>query len=56
MRSRSRVRFGPPIDMSDVRRSQAGDKDVLARVCERFERGLLDLQAQSIAADAASAG
>ena len=55
MRSHSRVRFGPPIDLSDVRRSQAGDKDVLASVCERFERALLDLQAQSIAADAADA-
>jgi hypothetical protein len=36
--------------MSDVRPSQAGDKTVLARVSERFERALLDLQAQSIEA------
>lgn len=51
MRSRSRVRFGPPIDMSDVTPGQAGDKKVLARVCERFDRALRDLQAQSIEAD-----
>jgi 1-acyl-sn-glycerol-3-phosphate acyltransferase len=50
-RSRSRVRFGPPVDMSDVRTSQAGDKNVIAKVSERFERALLDLQAQSLAAD-----
>jgi len=51
MRSNARVRFGPPIDMSDILPSQSGDKDVLAKVSERFERALLDLQAQSLAAD-----
>jgi 1-acyl-sn-glycerol-3-phosphate acyltransferase len=51
MRSRSRVVFGPPIDMSDVAPSQAGDKQVIARVTERFERALQDLQAQCLESD-----
>lgn len=46
-RSRSRVVFGPPIDLSDFSPSQAADKEALARVSERFERALLDLQARS---------
>jgi 1-acyl-sn-glycerol-3-phosphate acyltransferase len=50
MRSRSRVRFGPPIDMSDASPSQAGDKEVIARISERFERALRDLQAQFVEA------
>ncbi|APW59788.1 lysophospholipid acyltransferase family protein [Paludisphaera borealis] len=50
-RSRARVRFGPPIDMSDIKPSQAGDKNVLARVSDRFERALLELQAQCLEAD-----
>ncbi len=45
--SRSRVRFGPPLDLSDFDPSQAGDKDVLAKVCQRFEQALLELQVQS---------
>lgn len=47
--SQSQVVFGPPLDLSDIDSSQAGDKEVLARVCERFERALLDLQARSFA-------
>jgi 1-acyl-sn-glycerol-3-phosphate acyltransferase len=51
MRSRARVRFGPPVDISDVQPSQAGDKTVLAMVTERFERALLELQAESLESD-----
>jgi len=46
--SRSRVRFGPPLDLSEFEPSQAKDKEVLAEVSRRFERALRDLQAQSL--------
>ncbi|AMV39597.1 lysophospholipid acyltransferase family protein [Planctomyces sp. SH-PL62] len=45
--SRSRVMFGEPLDLSDFHPSQAADKDVLARVCERFDQALRDLQERS---------
>lgn len=44
--SRSRVVFGEPLDLSDLEPSQAGDKQVVAEVCRRFERALRDLQAR----------
>ncbi|WP_337175903.1 lysophospholipid acyltransferase family protein [Paludisphaera sp.] len=47
-RSRSRVVFGPPVDLSDFNPSQAGDRDALARASRRFEQALLDLQARSL--------
>jgi 1-acyl-sn-glycerol-3-phosphate acyltransferase len=47
-RSRSRVVFGPPIDLSDFAPSQAGDREALAQVSRRFERALLDLQVRSL--------
>ncbi|OJW12670.1 MAG: hypothetical protein BGO49_24940 [Planctomycetales bacterium 71-10] len=47
-RSRSRIVFGPPVDLSDFTPSQSADKDALARASERFERALLDLQARSL--------
>lgn len=47
-RSRSRVLFGPPVDLSDFDASQAGDKEALARVSQRFERALRELQARSL--------
>lgn len=50
--SRSRVVFGPPIDLSDFEPSQASDKEVLARVCERFDRAFRELQARSLGAAA----
>ncbi len=46
-RSRSRVIFGPPIDLSDFSPSQSADKEALARASERFERALRDLQTRS---------
>jgi len=52
--SRSRVRFGPPLDLSEFDPSQAKDKEVLAEVTRRFERALRDLQAQSLWGEAAS--
>ncbi len=51
--SRSRVRFGQPLDLSEFDPSQAKDKEVLAEVSRRFEQALLELQAQSFQ-DAAS--
>lgn len=53
--SRSRVRFGSPLDLSEFNPSQAKDKAVLALVSQRFERALLDLQAQSLQEEAARA-
>jgi len=50
MRSRSRVVFGPPIDLSDVAPSQAGDKQVIARISGRFEHALQDLRARCLEA------
>lgn len=49
--SRSRVLFGPPIDLSDFHPGQAADKDVLAQVCERFDAAFRELQARSIATE-----
>lgn len=47
-RSRSRVLFGPPIDLSDFHPNQAADKEVLAQVCQRFEAAFRELQARSL--------
>jgi 1-acyl-sn-glycerol-3-phosphate acyltransferase len=47
-RSRARVVFGPPIDLSDFTPSQAGDREALAQVSRRFEQALLDLQARTL--------
>jgi 1-acyl-sn-glycerol-3-phosphate acyltransferase len=49
--SRARVVFGEPIDLSDLRPDQAGDKAVQAEVSARFQRALLALQARAIAAE-----
>jgi 1-acyl-sn-glycerol-3-phosphate acyltransferase len=46
--TRSRVRFGEPLDLSEFAPSQAGDKDALDQVCERFDRALRELQAISL--------
>ncbi|WP_165250794.1 lysophospholipid acyltransferase family protein [Paludisphaera soli] len=46
--TRSRVRFGDPLDLSDFSPSQAGDKEVLAEVCDRFDRALRRLQEISL--------
>lgn len=47
-RSRSRIVFGPPVDLSDFTPSQSADKDALARASLRFERALLELQTRSL--------
>lgn len=47
--SRARVIFGPPVDLSDIPPSSAGDKAVQAMVSERFRIALLELQARAIA-------
>jgi hypothetical protein len=46
--SRSEVLFGPPVDLSDFRPDQAGDKDVQAEVSRRFLRAFLDLAGDSV--------
>jgi 1-acyl-sn-glycerol-3-phosphate acyltransferase len=43
----STVTFGPPIDLSDFKSSQAGDKEVQQEVSRRFRQALLDLQDRS---------
>jgi 1-acyl-sn-glycerol-3-phosphate acyltransferase len=45
--SRARVAFGPVIDLSDIGRDQAGDKEVQAEVSRRFRDALLALQART---------
>ncbi|MDQ2622430.1 MAG: 1-acyl-sn-glycerol-3-phosphate acyltransferase [Actinomycetota bacterium] len=52
--SRSRVRFGPPLDLSEFDPSQSRDKEILAEVTRRFERALRELQAESLRDEAAS--
>jgi 1-acyl-sn-glycerol-3-phosphate acyltransferase len=52
--SRARVYFGPPIDLSGIRRDQAGDKDVQAEVSRRFRDAFLALRARAQKADAGS--
>jgi 1-acyl-sn-glycerol-3-phosphate acyltransferase len=47
--SRARVIYGPPIDLSDVPRGEAGDKALQAKVSQRFKDALLALQARAIA-------
>ena len=46
--SRARVIFGEPIDLSDITRDRAGDKDVQAEVSERFRQAFLFLQARAL--------
>ncbi|WP_165221387.1 lysophospholipid acyltransferase family protein [Aquisphaera insulae] len=46
--SRSEVRFGPPVDLSDFRPEQAGDRAVQAEVSRRFQRAFLDLAGDRI--------
>ncbi|QEH33713.1 1-acyl-sn-glycerol-3-phosphate acyltransferase [Aquisphaera giovannonii] len=53
--SRSEVRFGPPLDLSDFRPEQAGDKDVQAEVSRRFLRAFLDLAGEDVTLKAAPA-
>ena len=43
--SRARVIFGDPIDLSDIARERAGDKEAQAEVSARFKRAFLSLQA-----------
>jgi len=50
--SRARVYFGPPIDLSDISREQAGDKEVQAEVSRRFRDALLALRARATTAEA----
>jgi len=45
--SQARVYFGPPIDLSDFRREEAGDKEVQAEVSRRFRDAFLALQART---------
>lgn len=47
--SRSRILFGPPIDLSDVDMDAAGDREAVAVVSERMKQALLALQKQSAA-------
>jgi 1-acyl-sn-glycerol-3-phosphate acyltransferase len=47
-RSHAFVRFGPPIDLSEYSRDQAGDKEVLAMVTDRFLKAFLALRAASL--------
>ena len=49
--SRASLFFGEPIDLSDIPRERAGDKDVQAEVSRRFEAALLTLQARAFAAE-----
>jgi len=49
--SRARVAFGSPIDLSDIGRDQAGDKEVQAEVSRRFRAALLTLRARTAAAE-----
>ena len=46
--SRARVIFGEPIDLSDIDRDRAGDKEVQAEVSERFKQAFLSLQARAL--------
>jgi 1-acyl-sn-glycerol-3-phosphate acyltransferase len=48
-RSRARVTFGDPIDLTDIPPHRAGDKAVQALVSRRFQTALLALQAQVLA-------
>jgi len=50
--SRARVYFGPAIDLSDIRKEDAGDKEVQAEVSRRFRDALLALRARATAAEA----
>lgn len=52
--SRSRVRFGSPLDLSEFDPSQARDKEVLTEVSRRFEQALRELQTQSLQEEAAA--
>jgi 1-acyl-sn-glycerol-3-phosphate acyltransferase len=45
--SRARVIFGELIDLSDIHRDRAGDKQVQAEVSERFKQAFLALQARA---------
>jgi 1-acyl-sn-glycerol-3-phosphate acyltransferase len=49
--SKARVFFGAPIDLSDINRQSAGDKDVQAEVSRRFRDALLALRARAMAAN-----
>jgi 1-acyl-sn-glycerol-3-phosphate acyltransferase len=49
--SRARIIFGEPIDLSDVRRDQAGDKAALAEVTGRFKTALASLRIRALAED-----
>ena len=46
--SRSVVVFGDPIDLSDLKPAQAGDKDVQAEVSRRFFQALVDLRQAAV--------
>jgi 1-acyl-sn-glycerol-3-phosphate acyltransferase len=52
--SRARLFFGEPIDLSDVRPDEAGDKAVQAKVSERFREAFLTLQARALACGSSS--
>jgi 1-acyl-sn-glycerol-3-phosphate acyltransferase len=45
--SRARIIFGEPIDLSEVGPDQAGDKNALAEVTERFKMALTTLQVRA---------
>jgi 1-acyl-sn-glycerol-3-phosphate acyltransferase len=49
--SKTRLYFGPPIDLSDINPDSAGDKDVQAEVSRRFREALLTLQRRACAAE-----
>ena len=44
---RATVLFGDPIDLSDIQRAQAGNKEVQAEVSRRFFKALVDLRDRS---------
>jgi 1-acyl-sn-glycerol-3-phosphate acyltransferase len=46
--SRASVIFGERIDLSDIARDRAGDKEVQAEVSERFKQAFLSLQARAL--------
>jgi 1-acyl-sn-glycerol-3-phosphate acyltransferase len=50
--SHARVYFGPPIDLSGIKREDAGDKETQAEVSRRFRDALLALRTRAMAADA----
>jgi 1-acyl-sn-glycerol-3-phosphate acyltransferase len=49
--SRSRIRFGAPLDLSDIGAMGLGDKETVIAVTQRMKEALLELQKQSAETD-----